>query len=245
MRLLAAALISIALLARAAAQHAPNATLDPTDLAEFSAQPPRVQELITAALALTKRNLGYTFGSDDPARGGMDCSGTISYVLRAHGWKDVPRDSPSQYAWTRTAGGAFHEVASKSADSAEFAGLRPGDLLFWSGTYNTGRSGVAVSHVMLYLGTETTTHQRVMFGASDGRSYHGVQRFGVSVFDFKMPRPDQVKTDFLGYARIPSLGNGSPATAGTTAEETPKTSSGKKRSQARSSKSETNPKHGE
>jgi hypothetical protein len=121
--------------------------------------------------------------------------------------KDVPRDSAGQYEWTRVALG-FHDVASKSAESEEFADLRPGDLMFWSGTYETHRAGVAVSHVMLYLGTEKKTGKRVMFGASDGRSYNGVQRFGVSVFDFKMPRLEDTKTDFLGYGRIPGYPSG-------------------------------------
>jgi hypothetical protein len=53
-----------------------------------------------------------------------------------------------------------------------------------------------------------------MFGASDGRSYDGVQRWGVSVFDFKMPRAKadadaNSQADFLGYARIPGLRDGS------------------------------------
>jgi hypothetical protein len=170
----------------------------------------------------------------------MDCSGTIYHLLRAHGWKDVPRDSPGQNEWTR-AGGGYREVVSKSAESAEFADLQPGDLMFWSGTYDTHRTGVAVSHVMLYLGTEAKTHQRVMFGASDGRSYHGVQRFGVSVFDFKMPRPDQVKTDFVGYGRIPGLRSAAPTVAAEVPEDSPapKTAPKKTASQGSKAKAKT------
>ena len=49
-----------------------------------------------------------------------------------------------------------------------------------------------------------------MFGASDGRSYAGIQRWGVSVFDFKMPNGtaangERTKVDFVGYGRIPGL----------------------------------------
>lgn len=189
-------------------ERAPAATLEPEDLAEFSTLQPRTQELITAALALTKLNLTYTYGSDDPARGGMDCSGAMAYLLRGQGFKDVPRDSSSQYIWARKAG-PFFAVVSKSAESFEFKELRPGDLLFWTGTYETGRE-VPISHVMLYLGTEKKTKKRVMFGSSDGRSYAGIQRWGVSVFDFKMPRsdpanPEKSKVDFVGYGRIPAL----------------------------------------
>ena len=46
-----------------------------------------------------------------------------------------------------------------------------------------------------------------MVGASDGRTYQSQQRFGVSVFDFKMPRADKDETEdgkvhprFVGYA---------------------------------------------
>ncbi len=62
---------------------------------------------------------------------------------------------------------------------------------------------------MLYVGRERKTGQRVVFGASDGRSYAGLQRWGVSVFDFKIPKADpnnpEKRVDFVGYARIPAL----------------------------------------
>ncbi len=189
-------------------ERAPAATLEPGELAEFSSLPSRTQALITAALALTKINLTYTYGSDDPAQGGMDCSGTMAYLLQSQGFKDVPRDSSSQYVWARK-DGPFFAVVSKSAESFEFKDLQPGDLLFWTGTYETGRE-IPISHVMLYLGTEKKTKKRVMFGASDGRSYAGIQRWGVSVFDFKMPNGtaangERTKVDFVGYGRIPGL----------------------------------------
>ena len=50
-----------------------------------------------------------------------------------------------------------------------------------------------------------------MVGATDGRSYDGIRRFGVSVFDFKMPSGKPNKDDpeltakFEGYASIPGL----------------------------------------
>jgi hypothetical protein len=71
---------------------------------------------------------------------------------------------------------------------------------------------------MIYLGTEKESGKRVMFGSSDGRSYNGKARWGVSVFDFKMPREATAegagsKADFLGYARIPTLRKGSGASS--------------------------------
>jgi len=204
-------------------EHAPNATVEPDSITEFAAQSPRIQQLIRDALDLTRLNLTYTFGSSDPDGGGMDCSGTIYYLLHAHQFADVPRDSSGQYMWARRSG-AFFPVVSKSAESPEFKELLPGDLMFWTGTYDTGRD-VPISHVMMYLGREKGSGKRIMFGASDGRSYNGVQRWGVSVFDFKMPNgngtnPEKAKVEFVGYARIPGLHGSAPAPLPTEPEPT-------------------------
>ena len=190
------------------ARHAPDATVEPGAITEFASQPERVQRLITAALDLTKLNLTYAYGSAEPSSGGMDCSGTIYYLLRSQGFPDVPRDSSGQYVWARKQG-RFFAVVGTRADSFEFKDLLPGDLMFWSGTYQVERD-IPITHVMLYLGNEKRTGKRIMFGASDGRSYDGVQRWGVSVFDFKMPKNDpnnveKRRVDFVGYARIPGL----------------------------------------
>ena len=195
--------------------------------ASLPRQPERVQRLITAALDLTKLNLTYTYGSAEPSNGGMDCSGTIYYLLHSQGFQDVPRDSSGQYVWARKQG-RFFAVVSTKADSFEFKDLMPGDLMFWSGTYQVERD-IPISHVMLYLGTEKRTGKRIMFGSSDGRSYDGIQRWGVSVFDFKMPKNDPNNTekrrvDFVGYARIPGLRDSqdsSPAIAAASEENNP------------------------
>ena len=188
---------------------APMATIKPEALREFAAQPPQVQKLIGDALALTERNLGYKYGSADPAAGGMDCSGFIFYVLNNAGYKDVPRDSSGQYVWVRKNSG-FHAVLSRSGESFELDDLKPGDLMFWSGTYKIDRD-IPITHVMIYLGKEKSTGKTVMVGATDGRTYDGVRRFGVSIFDFKMPSGQANKDDpalrsrFEGYATIPGL----------------------------------------
>jgi peptidoglycan DL-endopeptidase CwlO len=190
-------------------QPAAVASLDPSKLKDFDNQPAGVQDLIRSALALTQRNLAYTYGSADPASGGMDCSGFIYYVLTNAGFKDVPRQSSDQYLWVRK-NGNFRSVLSRNADTFELEDLRPGDLMFWSGTYKVDRD-VPVTHVMIYLGKEKGTNKRVMVGASDGRSYNGERRFGVSVFDFKLPNGTPNKNDpdlvarFEGYSPIPGL----------------------------------------
>ena len=185
---------------------APNATIAPGDILEFHAQPAGVRKLIESSLDLAGQNLTYTFGSADPARGGMDCSGFIYYVLRQHGLTQVPRDSSGLYMWVRKARG-FRAVISRKADSVEMDELLPGDLLFWSGTYAT-ENDPPVTHTMLYLGTEKSSGAKIMIGSSDGRSYRGQKRNGVSVFDFTMPRTPaggEQRATFIGYARIPGL----------------------------------------
>jgi cell wall-associated NlpC family hydrolase len=187
---------------------APDASLDTDQLQDFSQQPPKIQALIETSLALTRQNLTYTFSSDDPANGGMDCSGFIYYVLTQAGLKDVPRDASEQYSWVRKAE-KFRAVISRRLDGFELDELKPGDLLFWSGTYKTDRDP-PVTHAMIYLGREAGTGNRVMVGSSDGRSYHGLQRWGVSVFDFKpastaSPSPNHAAPQFIGYGAIPGL----------------------------------------
>ena len=185
----------------------PNVSLSPDAIEGYEKDPPKVRQILDAGLALTKQNLGYTYGSADPANGGMDCSGFIYYLLKQNGFPDVPRDSSQQYVWVRKAGNLY-AVLSRKEDSFEFDDLKPGDLLFWRGTYNIDRDP-PITHTMIYLGREKRTNKRVMIGSSDGRTYDGKQRWGVSVFDFKMPPPPKsgdakISPVFVGYGRIPA-----------------------------------------
>jgi len=186
----------------------PNVSLSPEEIEDSDSYPLKVRQIIDAGLALTKQNLGYTYGSADPANGGMDCSGFVYYVLKQNGFPDAPRDSSQQYVWVRK-GGNFKAVVSRKEDSFELDDLKPGDLLFWRGTYNIDRDP-PITHSMIYLGREKRTNKRVMVGSSDGRTYDGKQRWGVSVFDFKLPPPPKsgdakISPVFVGYGRIPGL----------------------------------------
>lgn len=186
-------------------------TITPNELSDFDTYPAPVKKLVEDALNLAGRNLNYKYGSADPANGGMDCSGFVYYVLRANGFNDVPRDSSQQYVWVRKAG-RFEAVIGRSEDSFELAALKPGDLLFWTGTYDVDRDP-PITHAMIYLGREKSTGRRVMVGASDGRVYHDQSRYGVSVFDFKVSRAGKTTATgrtptFVGYGRIPGLGDG-------------------------------------
>ena len=183
-----------------------NASISPEEILEFHNQPAGVRKLIESGLELARKNLTYTFGSADPSKGGFDCSGFIYYILRQHGFTQVPRDSSGLYLWVRKAHG-FRAVISRKPDSAEMDELLPGDLLFWIGTYATDHDP-PITHTMLYLGTEKSGGGKIMIGSSDGRTYHGKKRNGVSVFDFVMPRSavaGEQHATFIGYARIPGL----------------------------------------
>ncbi len=177
-------------------------SLDSAAIAGFDDNSPVVKKLLSAALALTNKNLGYLYGSADPRLKGMDCSGTIYFLLRQAGVKDVPRSSDQQFIWTKTAQ-TFQAVNDRKLDAPEFNDLRPGDLLFWTGTYAVKNPG-AVSHVMIYLGKAKSDGLPLMVGASNGRTYRGKRCFGVSVFEFRLPAGES-KSKFIGYARIPGL----------------------------------------
>jgi hypothetical protein len=183
------------------------ATLSVGDLREYSAQPPQIQRLLSHALALTTQNLSYKYGSCDPKSGGMDCSGTVYYLLQDAGVKDVPRDASEMYKWVWTRS-RFRAVVSPNLDSFEFAALKPGDLLFWTGTNDVDRDP-PVTHVMIYLGVNRLTGRRVMVGASEGRRFNDVSRYGVSVFDLELPRKraagDPGTSRFIGYGAIPDF----------------------------------------
>ncbi len=171
------------------------------DLKEYAALEGGRKKIVDEALALAARPqwLKYVFGSADPAQGGMDCSGSVYFVFRRAGLAP-PRTSAAQFLWVKEAG-ALVEVSSSVASTgdAAFAKLKPGDLLFWSGTYEPkdGRE-IPVSHVQIFLGHEKGTGAPVMIGASDGRTYRGIKREGYGVYDFKLPRAGS-KARFLGY----------------------------------------------
>ena len=186
-------------------------SLSTNEIAGFDEYPEPVRKLIASALELTAQNLSYKYGSADPKTGGMDCSGFIYFVLQQQGLSEVPRDASGQYTWVRKAG-KFEAVVSRKDETFELANLKPGDLLFWSGTYDVERDP-PVTHTMIYLGKEKKTERRIMVGSSDGRTYHDESRYGVSVFDFRVSRPGHPATngrapDFVGYGRIPGLGDG-------------------------------------
>jgi hypothetical protein len=197
------------------------ATLSTDDLKEYADQPDAVKRLIDQGLALTREDLSYKYGSSDPKNGGMDCSGTVYYLLNQAGLTDVPRDASEMYKWVWTQS-RFQSVLSPNLTTFELDRLKPGDLLFWTGTYQVDRDP-PITHVMIYLGINRQTGRRVMLGASEGRVFDGKSRYGVSVFDFTMPRAKskdpssssasaapELESRFVGYGSIPGLEEATP-----------------------------------
>ncbi|MDB6069563.1 MAG: spr [Verrucomicrobiales bacterium] len=185
------------------ADEAITSYLPPDELQGFATWPAPLRGLISYSLSLTQKKLGYQFGSSDPDLGGMDCSGTIHHVLTHAGLKNVPRQSDALHDWVQTSGRLYPISGSPALTDPILAQLKPGDLLFWTGTYDTGKRTNPISHVMMYLGKNKAGNP-LMFGASNGRPYQGKRQNGVSVFDFRIPKPEG-KPRFVGYGPPPGL----------------------------------------
>lgn len=178
-------------------------TVSIEDIRDFDTYPRQVQSLVQSALALTRLRLGYLYGSHEPSKGGMDCSGTVYHTLHFQGLKDVPRQSDEMCQWVEKKTQLHLTPTATDFESTEFADLKPGDLLFWTNTIETKRK-LPVTHVMIYLGKLKKTGKRIVFGASDGRSFQGERRSGVSVFDFNLPKAGS-PSHFYGYGAAPGL----------------------------------------
>ena len=121
------------------------------DLAQYKNDSPTLKKIIWRASLLSKEHLRYQFGDDNPKQGGMDCSGVIYYILKCmHPHSYIPRDSYEMYIWLQHHHD-IHYVTSNDFYSYQFRDLKPGDLLFWTGTFYTHRKP-PITHVMLYLG---------------------------------------------------------------------------------------------
>ena len=99
-------------------------------------------EQFAALITEAERHLGtpYVWGGSSPAQG-FDCSGFVSYVLRAAGIRDVGR---------LTAQGLYNISTPVSPSDA-----RPGDLVFFHSTFTSYRT---VTHVGIYVGNGFMIH---------------------------------------------------------------------------------------
>jgi cell wall-associated NlpC family hydrolase len=129
----------------------------------------------------------------------------MHYVLGKAGLKP-PRTSSDQFLWVKE-NSKLHLVSINAADAddASFSHLKPGDLVFWSGTYapTDGRL-TKITHVAIFLGHEKKDGRAVMINATDGRSYRGKQCNGFGVYDFRLPRIGG-KSRLVAYGTPPGL----------------------------------------
>ncbi len=144
---------------------------------------------------ISRFGLPYVFGGDHPNEGGLDCSGAMKFLLSDIGFKDMPRTSYDQYAWLRKARTLRHSKSIPDQMGGR-KGIKPGDLIFWGGTYDSGHK---VSHVMIYLGQgRDGTHY--MFGAR-GKNKTGLHGSGVDVFELE----SGYQKGLIGYGSLPGV----------------------------------------
>jgi cell wall-associated NlpC family hydrolase len=165
------------------------------------------RKLIEAAIETGKEVAGmaYLYGGNGAEDGGFDCSGAMYHILRKVGLKP-PRTSSDQFLWVKEK--SFINLVSRAATDSKdpsFSHLKPGDLVFWSGTYepDDGRL-VQITHVAIFLGFEKKDGRAVMINATDGRSYRGKKGNGFGVYDFRVPRKGS-KSRLVGYGTPPGL----------------------------------------
>ncbi|MEN8681695.1 MAG: NlpC/P60 family protein [Akkermansiaceae bacterium] len=180
-------------------------TLAKEDLKEFTNLPDAAKKRIATALAVSKKHnwLRYKFGSADPVNKGFDCSGAMNYVLSSLKY-EIPRTSSDQYLWLKE-NKSLNLVPEtvRSLDDHAFDKLSPGDLVFWSGTYEpTDGRTIKITHVGMYLGTEKKDGRPVMICSSKGRSYRRVAADGYGVFDFRVPG-EKSKARIVGFGTPP------------------------------------------
>jgi hypothetical protein len=161
----------------------------------------RSRDLMSVCRELSGRGLGYQFGSANPGNGGMDCSGTIQHVFSRLGYRQVPRQSNHQYHWVARRGRIRH---AGRLDEGVLRRMRPGDLMFWRGTYATGRRWPDISHVMIYAGRDSRTGTHFMFGGR-GSGRTGRSGAGIDFFEIRPGGGEGRGSRFVGWGRPPGL----------------------------------------
>ncbi len=183
------------------------ALLETSDLKDFETLEEPRKKLIETAILAAKEVTGmpYLFAGNGAKDGGFDCSGAMYHVLRKVGL-NPPRISYEQFLWVQK-DSILHLVSIEAKDltHASFAKLKPGDLVFWSGTYApTDNRLTNITHVGMFMGYEKKDGHPVMINASDGRSYRGKKQSGFGVNDFRLPREGGTSV-MVGYGTPPKL----------------------------------------
>jgi hypothetical protein len=151
----------------------------------YERRPEKIRGMLDQAAGLVRKKLPYRYGVADPGRG-FDCSGFVFHVLLKMGAPHVPRQAEAFHQWLED-----KNALVEFDDDPELEKIEPGDLLFWSGTYDIDRD---ITHVMIYLGNDQETGKRWMIGASG-------KRLGIGVFAFDPARGDGAGKNFVGYGK--------------------------------------------
>ncbi|MDX2227779.1 MAG: NlpC/P60 family protein [Verrucomicrobiae bacterium] len=138
---------------------------------------------------LHQKNLKYLWASDDPAKGGLDCSGVVRHIFREVYGVDLPDESGLQYEYLKKHGQVW-DARSKNWSPLK---LQTGDLIFITGTYKSDRVS-PITHVVIYINEEK------IFGAQDMGKRIDYQTPGVGFFRFKPLHP--VGYDGMDETRI-------------------------------------------
>ncbi len=183
------------------------ALLATADLKDFENLEPSRKKLIETAILAAKEVTGmpYLFGGNGAKDGGFDCSGAMYHVLNKAGLHP-PRTSYEQFLWVQK-DSILHLVSTEAKDltHSSFAKLKPGDLVFWSGTYiPTDKRLSNITHVGMFMGYEKNDGHPVMINSSNGRSYRGKKQSGFGVNDFRLPRIGGTSI-MVGYGTPPKL----------------------------------------
>ena len=128
---------------------------------------------------LAATGLPYVYGSDDLAKGGLDCSG---FVRRAawNAWGvTLPDEAGLQLEYARKYG----RVWDKNTHDWSRKVPQPGDLVFWSGTRPCLRPS-PVTHVMVYLGDGEIA------GSQSGGHRLITDGTGIGIYPFRMRPPE-------------------------------------------------------
>ncbi len=178
-----------------------------SELKDFDTLEEPRKKLIEAALIAAKEvtDMPYRFAGNGAKDGGFDCSGAMYHVLNKIGL-NPPRTSYGQFLWVQK-DSILHLVSTEAKDltHSSLAKLKPGDLVFWSGTYvPTDNRLTNITHVGMFLGYEKKDGHPVMINASDGRSYRGKKQNGFGVNDFRLPRAGGTSV-MVGYGTPPKL----------------------------------------
>ena len=102
-----------------------------------------------AIISTAKSFLGTPHSSGGLSKSGIDCSGLVYTAFNTHCSKDLPR--------------VAQEMARCGTIISNLNDLRKGDLVFFTGTYNTSKF---ITHVGIYLGNNNFIHASSSKGVS-------------------------------------------------------------------------------